>query len=296
MDLKRIVESKSFEKAVVLLISINAISLGLETIESLDAGIRSVLFRLDQWFLILFSMEIILKLIVYRQHFFRDPWRCFDFLIVGISILPSSGPLTIIRSLRILRALRMISVVPALRRVVNGLLLAIPGLGAVATIMALIFYVGAVMATNLFREAFPDWFGTIWASAYSLFQIMTLESWSMGIVRPVMATYPWAWLFFLPFILITTFTMLNLFIAVIVNAMQVETEAAAEQREQRGHDERGLLLQELARLQRSVDELKAALPYSWSQKPVHPVEGVAPQLNLEVTARSESRPDSSLRS
>ena len=104
-----------------------------------------------------------------------------------------------------------------MRRVVGGLLSALPGLGSVVAILALIFYVAAVMATQLFGEDFPQWFGTLWKSLYSLFQIMTLESWSMGIVRPVMETHPYAWAFFVPFILIATFTMLNLFIAVVVN-------------------------------------------------------------------------------
>src|SRR5690606_2154296 len=109
---------------------------------------------------------------------------------------------------------------------------AIPGLSAIALVLLLIFYVFAVIATRLFGEAFPDWFGHLGASLYTLFQVMTLESWSMGIARPVMERYPYAWLFFMPFILVATFTMLNLFIAIIVNAMQQFNEA--EQAETRG--------------------------------------------------------------
>ena len=81
------------------------------------------------------------------------------------------------------------------------------------------------LATNLFGAAFPDWFGSIPKSAYTLFQVMTLESWSMGVVRPVMEIYPNAWAFFVPFILVTTFTALNLFIGVVVSAMQAEINA-----------------------------------------------------------------------
>ena len=134
-----------------------------------------------------------------------------------------------LRALRILRLLRVVSVAPSLRRVIEGLLNALPGMGSVFLLMALIFYIGAVMATKLFGAAFPAWFGTLGKSGYSLFQIMTLESWSMGIVRPVMEAYPFAWMFFVPFILLTTFVVLNLVVGLVVNSMQdahhVEAEA-----------------------------------------------------------------------
>ena len=114
------------------------------------------------------------------------------------------------------------------RRVVGALLSAIPGLGSIAMVLALVFYVSAVIATGLFGADFPEWFGNLGRSVYTLFQVMTLESWSMGIVRPLMDVFPYAWVFFIPFILIATFTMLNLFIAIIVNAMQTVTDAEHE--------------------------------------------------------------------
>ena len=149
----------------------------------------------------------------------------------------------------------MLSTVPSLKGVVNGLLTAIPGLGAVGIIILLLFYVGAVMATKIFGQDFPEWFGTIGTSAYSLFQIMTLESWSMGIVRPVMERFPYAWMFFVPFILVTTFTMLNLFIAVIVNAMQAETDESAHEREQKGHQERRQIKQEIRSINEKLEKI-----------------------------------------
>jgi voltage-gated sodium channel len=93
-------------------------------------------------------------------------------------------------------------------------------MGSVFLLMGIIFYIGAVMTTKLFGAEFPEWFGTIGRSGYSLFQIMTLESWSMGIVRPVMTVYPYAWAFFVPFILMTTFAVVNLLVGLIVNSMQ----------------------------------------------------------------------------
>jgi voltage-gated sodium channel len=158
----------------------------------------------------------------HRLAYFRDPWNVFDFLVVTIALLPASGPLAVLRALRVLRVLRLITLVPSMKRVVGGLLSALPGLGSVSAIICLIFYVAAVIATKLFGAAFPEWFGTLGNSAFTLFQVMTLESWAMGIVRPVMEIYPQAWLFFLIFILASTFTLLNLFIAVIVNAIQQE--------------------------------------------------------------------------
>lgn len=164
--------------------------------------------------------------------FWRDPWRVFDLFVIAIALLPATGPLAILRSLRILRVLRVISAVPAMRRVVAGLLSAMPGMASIVFLIGLIFFVFSVIATKIFGPNFPEWFGTLGASAYTLFQIMTLESWSMGIVRPVMDVYPLAWVLFIPFIIITAFTVLNLFIGVIVDAMQSEHEFAA--REERG--------------------------------------------------------------
>jgi voltage-gated sodium channel len=148
----------------------------------------------------------------------------FDFVVVGIALMPAAGQFAILRALRVLRVLRVMTLVPSMRRVVGALLGAIPGLMSIALVLALIYYVFAVIATNLFATAFPDWFGNLGRSLYTLFQIMTLESWSMGISRPVMEQFPFAWAFFISFILIATFTMLNLFIAIIVNAMQSFSE------------------------------------------------------------------------
>jgi voltage-gated sodium channel len=150
-----------------------------------------------------------------------------------------------------------------MRRVVEGLLRAIPGMGAIAGLLVLLFYVFGVMATKLFGAAFPEWFGTLPRSMYSLFQIMTLESWSMGIVRPVMEVYPTAWAFFVPFILVTAFAVLNLFIAVIVNAMQSEHEAehkaAVAEVAAAGHADAARLEEELRALGREIRDLREAL-------------------------------------
>ncbi|WP_092997104.1 ion transporter [Thiohalomonas denitrificans] len=206
------------------LIAINAVTLGLETSPEVMAAFGEVLRTIDHFVLTIFVAEIGAKLFAKGLRFFRDPWNVFDFTVVTIALIPASGPLAVLRTLRVLRVLRLVSVMPRLRFVVEALLRAVPGISAIGGLMLLLFYVAAVMATGLFGADYPEWFGSVGASMYSLFQIMTLESWSMGIVRPVMEQYPYAWLFFVPFILIATFTMLNLFIAIIVDTMQTMHE------------------------------------------------------------------------
>lgn len=220
--LAAMLELPRVQHALIGLILINAVILGMETSPALMAAWGPWLIAADKAILAIFAGEIALRLATYRLAYFRDPWNVFDFSVVAIALLPASGPLAVLRALRVLRVLRLITLVPSMKRVVGGLLSALPGLGSVAAIIGLIFYVSAVIATKLFGGAFPQWFGTLGDSAFTLFQVMTLESWAMGIVRPVMEIYPQAWIFFLIFILASTFTLLNLFIAVIVNAIQQE--------------------------------------------------------------------------
>ncbi|MEQ8506375.1 MAG: ion transporter [Rhodospirillales bacterium] len=232
--LQAFIEAEATRRFIIAVIVINAIILGLETSPSVMSAAGDVLVFLDQVAVAIFVAEIAIKLVVYRLRFFTNPWNVFDFLIVGVSLMPASDGLTVLRALRILRALRLVSAVPKMRVVIQALLEAVPGMSSVLALLCLVFYIAAVMATKLFGADFDAWFGTVGKSAYTLFQIMTLESWSMGIVRPVMELYPYAWVFFVPFILIVTFAVLNLFIAIIVNCMHdaAAIEEVAHQAEQ----------------------------------------------------------------
>ncbi len=205
---------------IVGVILFNAVILGMETSDALMADYGPIIRALDIACLAVFVVEIALKLVAHGPRFFRSGWNVFDFLIVGVALVPGAQTFSVLRALRILRILRVISVAPRLRRVVEGFVTALPGMGSVFLLMAIIFYIGSVMATKLFSDQFPQWFGDLGRSAYSLFQIMTLESWSMGIVRPVMEVYPYAWMFFVPFIMVTTFAVVNLLVGLIVNSMQ----------------------------------------------------------------------------
>lgn len=221
----RIVESGWFQWSIVGAIIFNAITLGLETVPSVMDVWGPGILAIDKAFIAIFTIEIALKLIAYRISFFKNSWNNFDFVIVAVSLVPFLGNFSVLRALRILRVLRLVSVIPQFRRVVQGFFDTLSGLFAVGGVLGIIFYVTAVMATKLFGESFPEFFGNIPESLFSLFQIMTLESWSMAIVRPVMETYPYAWLLFVPFILVTTFAVLNLLIGIIVNSMQnIHTE------------------------------------------------------------------------
>lgn len=255
--LKSLIESRRFEMAITILIIVNAITLGLETSQAAMDRFGPLLVVLDRVVLAVFVAELIARFAVYRGAFFRDPWRIFDFLVVAIALLPATGNLSVLRALRILRVLRLVSVVPSLRRVVGGLVAALPGMGSIVLLLALVFYVFAVMATKLFAATFPDWFGSIGESAYTLFQIMTLESWSMGIVRPVMEVHPLSWVFFIPFIVMTSFAVLNLFIGIIVSAMQEEHESTASEERSAMHQEQEMILVELRALREEVRALAA---------------------------------------
>ncbi len=209
-----------FQNFVIAVIVVNAITLGMETSKTLMAAAGPLILAIDRICLAIFTVEIAAKLFARGPAFFRSGWNLFDFTVVAISYVPDAGALSVLRALRILRVLRLVSAMPRLRRVIEGFLSAVPGMASVFGLMALIFYIASVIATKLFAESFPHWFGTLGHSAYSLFQIMTLESWSMGIVRPVMEVYPYAWIFFVPFILVTTFAVVNLVVGLIVNSMQ----------------------------------------------------------------------------
>ena len=189
---RALVESRLFNRTVIAVILINAVTLGLETVPAVVAAVGPALYWIDRAALVVFTVEILLKLAVYRGRFFKDGWNVFDFTIVAIALMPAAGAFSVLRALRILRVLRLLSIVPQMRTVVGALFKALPGMGSIVAVLLLVFYVAAVMATKLFGGEFPQWFGSIGESMYSLFQIMTLESWSMGIVRPVMEVYPLA--------------------------------------------------------------------------------------------------------
>lgn len=256
-------ESARFRYAILGLIFFNAVTLGLETAPGIVAATGGLLQTVDDVVLTIFVVELAIRIYAHGPAFFRDPWGVFDFVVVGIALAPASESLSALRALRVLRAFRLVSAIPRLRRVVEALLRAVPGIGAVGALLILVFYVFAVIATKLYGATFPDWFGTVGRSMFSLFQIMTLESWSMGIVRPVMATHVHAWAFFVPFIIVSSFTVLNLFIAIIVDSMQTlhtsERERTVTDVTRVVDADAEMLAAEIARLRGEISALRADL-------------------------------------
>lgn len=255
--LRTLIESRRFEAIIIALIIVNAITLGLETSPAAMARFGPLLGAFDTAILAVFVAELAARFVVYRGSFFRDPWRVFDLVVIVVALVPAGGNLSVLRSLRILRVLRLVSVVPSLRRVVSGLVRALPGMGSIVLLLGLVYYVFAVMATTLFSATFPETFGSIGASAYTLFEIMTMDSWSTGTVRPMMEVHPHAWLFFLPFIVVTSFAVLNLFIGIIVSAMEEEQENVASQERSAMHHEQEAILAEIRALREEVRALRA---------------------------------------
>lgn len=257
----RRLESRRVQDVIIALVVLNAAILGLETSTTVMEAFPGLLKVMEHGILVVFVVEIALKLFALDIRFFRSPWNVFDFIIVAVALVPASGPFAILRTLRILRMLRLLGKVPRLRRLIESLLKAVPSIGWIVFLLSMVFYIFGVMGTQMFGAAFPDWFGTLGRTIYTLFQVMTLESWSMGIARPVIAAFPMAWIYFVTFILITAMTVLNLFIGVIVSTMQEGVHADdIEQRdaiEIRARTERTEILDEIRQLGDRLSRMEA---------------------------------------
>lgn len=261
--LAAIVNDARTERVITVLIIVNAIVLGLDTSPTMRAAFGGTLDLIDHVILAVFAGELAARIAVERWRFPRNPWNVFDFIVVGISLVPMAETFSVLRALRILRVLRLITAVPNLKRVVGGLLAALPGMGSIVLLISLIYYVFAVMATKLFGDDVPNLFGSLGDSLFTLFTVMTLEGWVDGVTRPVMEKHPHAWVFFITFIIVTTFMVLNLFIGVVVNAMQAEAvkemEAEREAEREMIQEEAGPILAEIKELRQEVATLRAEL-------------------------------------
>lgn len=270
-----IIESNGFIIAISALIVINAVTLGLETSPQMMERYGPYLLMTDRLVLIVFVAEILLKLFVYRLSFFRAGWNVFDFAIVLVSLMPAAGPFAVIRTLRILRVLRLMSVVPQMRRIVSALLGAIPGMASIIGVLLILFYVSAVWTTQIFG-AHPDpkiqeLFGSLSNSMYTLFQVMTLENWADGIAGPTLEHFSWAWAFFVAFIIITSFAVLNLFIGIIVDAMNMAHDFPPDHKTHKKgaqdtqEDQKQRLTRRLYDLESEIREIRTVIEKSAAQ-------------------------------
>ena len=214
----RVTSSKIFKNTIVLIILINSIVLGLITSEAIYAKFGELLEFILSACVVIFTVEITLRIIAKGWRFFLNGWNIFDFLLITMALMPETGAAITFRVFRVLRALRMVSSMKKLRHIVSAILVSAPHVFWAAGLEMIIFYIFGIMGQNLFHEAFPQWFGTLGETVYTLFQVTTLESWSMGIARPVMKVYPWAWMYFVPFVMISSYIVLNVVVGVVVNA------------------------------------------------------------------------------
>ncbi|MBS7363935.1 MAG: ion transporter [Paludibacteraceae bacterium] len=202
----------------MLIILINSIVLGLITSEAIYAKFGELLEFILSACVVIFTVEITLRIIAKGWRFFLNGWNIFDFLLITMALMPETGAAITFRVFRVLRALRMVSSMKKLRHIVSAILVSAPHVFWAAVLEMIIFYIFGIMGQNLFHEAFPQWFGSLGETVYTLFQVTTLESWSMGIARPVMKVYPWAWMYFVPFVMISSYIVLNVVVGVVVNA------------------------------------------------------------------------------
>lgn len=216
---ERRLNSRIINNFIRVVIIVNAISLGMETSQYFNAEYGTALRLIDNLALGIFTLEIGTKMLLMRSRFFRNAWNIFDFLIVGVSLLTFLPQLSVLRSLRILRIFLLISFMPRLRFIVQSLLLSLPGIFGISILLAVMFYVSGVIATQIFGADNPYTFGTLGRSLYSLFRITTLDGcWT--IINKVLKNHQYAYFFFIPFILLSSYIILNIFIAIIVNSMR----------------------------------------------------------------------------
>lgn len=245
-------EGSKFQNFIVSLIILNSITIGMETSKSWMNSYGAFFDKLDNIILIIFVIEVVLKLYAFSFRFFKNAWNVFDFLIIAIAVIPAAASFSVFRTIRILRTLRLIKNVPKLRVIIEALIKSIPSIGWIMVLLVTVFYIFAVLATNLYGDQFPQWFGSIGGSMFTLFQIMTLESWSSGIARPMMSQAPYSYMFFIPFILIATYTTLNIFIAIVVNTMNELHIQDAKEEEAKSMD---MIMIEHRKSQEKIEEL-----------------------------------------
>ncbi len=220
----KVVESNRFRQAVVCVIILNAIIIGLETYPSIEVPYGIVLDVADTMIIILFTVELCMRFVAEKnaRAFFNNPWNIFDVAIIAIGYLPAYSMLTVLRLFRIIRIMRTFTVIPALKKIVSALLRSLPTMSYVLVLMGLLVYVYAVVGTFLFGSVAPDSFGSLHRTILTLFGVLTLEGW-VGLMQTVSGGEPFAWVYFVSFILIGTYVLLNFFVGIIVNNMQSAT-------------------------------------------------------------------------
>ncbi|MGO1232369.1 MAG: ion transporter [Marinobacter sp.] len=253
-QLKRIESSKLFQGAVIAIILLSALTIGAKTYELPPLAEQS-LSILDTGITVFFLVEILFRFIACpeKRRFFRDGWNIFDTIVVIGSLIPLDNAEAVLlgRLLRVFRVLRLVSVVPELRFLINSLLKAIPRMGYIALLMFIIFYMYAAIGSMFFAKVDETLWGDVAISMLTLFRVATFEDWT-DVMYATMETYPLSWFYYLTFIFLTAFVFLNMMIGAILEVMSEEQNAKERQQ---AHDERDEIVQQLHSVQRKLDKL-----------------------------------------
>jgi voltage-gated sodium channel len=257
---RRIIEARAFEPFMIGLILFNALLIGLETSPAMIESYGHWLHLGNDIILAVFIAEAVLKMTAVAPRFglyFGNGWNLFDFSIVVLSLIPATGEFALVaRLVRILRVLRLISAVPQLRLIVATLVRSIPSMGHVIMLMSVMFYIYAVTGVHFFSVDDPEHWGTLGSALLTLFQLVTLEGW-VEVMDTAMENHPWAWLYFVSFVLLGTFVILNLFIAVVINNLETSKLEQLEELEKPvTHDD---VLKELERTRNALRDLQTKI-------------------------------------
>ncbi len=251
--LGNIVDSTPAQRFIVVVLLVNAATLGLETSPAMMERYGVILLKLNETIPYIFVVEVGMRLIARGPRFFREGWNVFDVLIISISFMPSGQAFAALRALRVLRVLHVISLVPRMRYVIASLVRSLPQIGGIVALLVIINYITSVITTHLFGADFDELFGGVGASMLTLFQLMTLEGWAAEVVRPVMEKYPYSIFLFIPYMLMTAFAILNLFTAVLVDSMQVMQQTYTIERTEQEFSQ--IVAQELVTVKRDLNGL-----------------------------------------
>ena len=260
--LKLFIEHKYTTNFILAVIIYNTIALGLLTYPEIYKYIGDFLQITCFLCVLIFTVEILIKLFVYGKDFFKDGWNTFDFILVAMSWIPTGGVFSSFRALRVLRALRALRLVTRLQKlrvIVQAIIESIPNVMWACVLLLLIFYIFSIMGTTIYGEEFPQFFGTIGKSMITLFQMVTLDDWAAGIARPVCKIFHFGWFYFVSFILISSFIVMNVIVGVIVNAIGEISEKTKLMKERKNRKNKTEIERELNKLKRQIAKVEILL-------------------------------------
>jgi len=252
-------DAKWFSNLTTFIILAYASVLGFKTIGEVETNYSIFLQFADYFVTIYFIFEIAIKMVAEKKfmNFFKSGWNLFDFVIVVVTLLPleQSGFAAIARMLRVFRVLRLFTARPELKKIIDMLIKAIPSIIDIVILMFIIFYIYAIIGNFYFHDLPSGLWNDFLVSMLTLFRVLTFEDWT-DVMYEAMEVHPWAWIYFVSFVIIAAFVFFNLFVAVIIGEMQKLQEADMKEELHEDHLKLDVLLQEIKALREEVKDLK----------------------------------------